>query len=289
MAGLGLLLATTPVLADTKIISEVTNEGSGTAELAPAPHEVTIYYQGDKARVETDEGAVVIYDFRTMKAYRLNATRKTYDIVAIDAGPDADLRDRLQQAKTSVKMTVTPSEQHKTLAGVEAQKVTLTGKAQTEVEQGNELNKTYTVGGGGGSMAGGFPMIGGAIQAANREQREQAEEAATDPNAPIDIDGEFWLSDQVHVVDRPANELFLLPLYAQTVPADRITTYVLRSMMLKLMGNGNAVPVSSRVTVSRETASANQDVVLSRIREINNGPLDRSLFIVPAEYRQAGF
>src|SRR5689334_6672616 len=59
------------------------------------PQQITTYYKGDKARVQSGDGTATLYDLASGKVYSLDNARKTYSVITLKqmAAPALGLRD----------------------------------------------------------------------------------------------------------------------------------------------------------------------------------------------------
>ena len=195
LAGAALVCAVNrPVLADVKVVSELSVSPTGSAsdptrppsspgQTAPsnadtslpdtqnaAPGQiVTIYYKGSMARRETAGGLVMLYDSAANKAYALNPTQKTYSVVAMkDAYKWLNALDAPANAPALLPAAETlPEGMHKDIK-VEVDK---TGLQHTVVDINTQKYMLYATerismeapsrGGGGGYGGGGGGRRGG--------------------------------------------------------------------------------------------------------------------------------
>lgn len=136
--------ASTAARADVKIVAHL----HGTAMGHALPEQVqTIYYKGDKMRSD-QYGTSMIFDAKSGKVDVLRESDKTYFEVSADEPPPF-----LKSSKLDAKATVTPTDEHKTIAGMNASKYTISvhmtitdpsGKAQP-IDMGVELWTTTDV------------------------------------------------------------------------------------------------------------------------------------------------
>ena len=262
----------------------------------------TLYYRGDRARVEHGDGTVTLYDLKAGRVYLLSPADKTYSTLSLGdflkRDPFAvsqDAAGRAANVKTDVRVDLKKDAvvEAKQFAGFSAQVYDLTGSVTVSVNRPSSGGRGGFPGsgrrggrrGGGGFPGGGFPggldfqaQDGGGFPAPNSGGR------GASAFQPAQFDGEIWLS--APNILKTKTKVSWLPLLQASVPSARLIQ-PLADKITKFKG----FPLASKITVSGRNSQSSSGgtysaTVYSTVKTISEAPLDEALFKIPADYQR---
>jgi hypothetical protein len=172
LMAVGLLALPLPARADVKIVSEVKVSSGG--EQSPSSTRIqTTYYKGRKARLESADGTIILYDREADKVYTVSPAQKTYYVQSFKDALKADsqLPETLKK-QVSVETKVDLDEvkdsvdQKRSVAGREANRYTLFSTIAFNPKTTTSAARPgggggFPGGGGGGGFPGGGRRGGG--------------------------------------------------------------------------------------------------------------------------------
>ena len=244
-----------------------------------------VSYRGDLARVEQGDGTITLYDLKAGRVYLLTPADKTYSTLSLGDFLKRDLLTAPQDAagraansNTEVRLDLKKDAviESKTLAGFQTQAYDLTGGVTVSFNRPAGGGRSGFPGGGrrgrrGGGFPGGYPVPDSGGRGA----------------APVRVaqfEGEVWLSAPNAL--KTKTKISLLPLLQLSVPSARLMQ-PLADKIAKIKG----FPLSGKVIFAGRNApsaaSASSSVTVSfTVKTIVEGPLDESLFMIPADYQR---
>jgi hypothetical protein len=258
----------------------------------------TVYYQGDRARVERDDGTVTLYDLKAGRVYVLTTADKTYTSLLLNDflkrdpyAPASELsRAANRPADVRVDMKKDAVIEPKEVAGQQAQVYDLTGNITASAEPppggyaGDGGGRGGSGGGGGGGRGGrrggggggGFPGGGGSGGGSSR--------SSTGPAAVrlAQFDGEVWLS--APNILKSKTIISWVPLLQADLPSGRLV-----QPLASKIAKSNSFPLGSKVTLSGNNLQHSAQVtVLATVKTMSEAPVDETLFKIPADYQRLG-
>jgi hypothetical protein len=275
-------------------------DGAQSQSSASSPDDtrhVKIYYSGDKARVEDQNGLVTLFDLNASRVYRLRPADKQYSMVSLHdfliQNEEASLRSvpagrAGRELKTDVKLdlkkdTVVEPRQY---AGKQAIVYDLTESQTARPDVSEEPRRGSQNGGYGGRRGrrgGGFP--GGGFPLAQAYGVEQRGPGGVRSDAIVSLqrfEGEVWVTESVSLKSRAKRPL--VPFLLTTMMPEQALN-ALADKIAKL----KAFPLSLKITSSQrdprsDTAVGIATTVRCEVKEISEESLDDSLFKIPADY-----
>ena len=253
----------------------------------------TIYYQGERARVERDDGTVTLYDLKAGRVYVLTTADKTYtstllaDFLKHDPyAPPSDLtRASSKPADVHVDMKKDDVVEAKDVAGQKAQVYDITGNIIASAEpppggyagSGGGGGGGYGRGGGrrGGGGGGGFPGGGGGGGGSRSSSTPAGVRLAQ-------FDGEVWLS--APNILKSKTKFSWVPLLQADMPSGRLV-----QPLASKIAKSNSFPLGSKVTLSGNNLQNSAKVtVIATVKTMSEDPVDETLFKIPADYQRVG-
>lgn len=253
----------------------------------------TVYYQGDRARVERDDGTVTLYDLKANRVYVLNAVEKTYtsqplsDFLKRNPFTGAQDAGLMGNSKTDVRVDLKKDAvvEPKEMAGQQAQVYTLTGNVTSSPErpagdQGGFGGGRGRGGRGGRRGGGGFP--GGGSPGGGGGRAPQGGREGGGAMRVAQFDGEVWLSGPN--ILKSKTKVSWIPLLQAELPTGQLT-----QPLATKIAKTNSVPLGSKVTLSgRNTPNSGGVTILATVQNISEAPVDAALFKIPADYQRLG-
>lgn len=312
LGSLPLLLALSlPAAADLTVTSEVHVQRSADSAQSPSgdtsseeTYTNTVYYQGDRARVERADGSVTLYDLKAGRVYLLTAADKTYTSLLLtdylkrdpytgrDTSPTSTRPGPAMNLKTNVHVNlkkdgvVDPKE----IAGQQAHVYDLTGDISPEAPSSDgQSGFGGGRGGGGGGRGrrggggGGFPGGGGGYPGGDRGGAPGGGGRPPMASGPLaQIDGEVWLS--APNILKTKSKISWVPLLQAQLPSGQLA-----QPLAGKVGRSNGVPLSTKVTLTGKTGPNPSSVTaVATVKTLSEAPVDEALFKIPTDYQRVG-
>ncbi|MCW3096988.1 MAG: hypothetical protein JWL77_2606 [Chthonomonadaceae bacterium] len=263
----------------------------------------TVYYQGDRARVERDDGTVTLYDLKAGRVYLLTTADKTYTSLLLsdflkrdpyDVSSDLS-RAANRPADVRVDMKKDAVIEPKEVAGQQAQVYDLTGNITASAAPppggyaGDGGGRGGSGGGGGGrggrrgGGGGGFPGGGGGGGApGGGGDGSSRSSAGPTPVRLAQFDGEVWLS--APNVLKSKTKISWVPLLQADLPSGRLV-----QPLAAKIAKSNGFPLGSKVTLTGKNMQSTAGVtVLATVKTLSEAPVDEALFKIPTDYQRLG-
>lgn len=269
--------------ADIKVVSHVTANMMGTqgASLEGAGQHtstVTMYYHGDRIRMESDNGmghSVLLIDVAAGRMYTLKPATKTYTERSIGAGPPQASR-MMSAMDVKTKALLTPIAAKKTIAGKPA--------------HGYTFKATITV-----ALKGGMAGMSGAPASPSGSAP-----AKPQPVGSVEMSGEEWVTDAVRLPGKGLSGAFTaLGGGTSQLPGTRELTDKLAKIKglplaqtETIIGTGLFGAFLSGARAPQATGPRPKGPMRGGFRlsseatSVTEGPLPASLFQIPAGYKK---
>lgn len=278
--------------ADVKVTTTVTTRsGEDVGTPRTSQHTLVLYVQGDQARTESDDGHIVIYDFKGRHMYLLDAARQTYTVASMAETRDTGLSEKLQTRTTSkTRLNLTDLKEVKDIAGMQARKIGMVATIESTREPFG-----YTSGAGANSAGPGplrqgspLPALGLPMGAGANPSADPVEAETHDTR----ITGVYWVVDGSPLA-RNADVLRII--FAASLPRTEAAARLLDALTSQAAREGLGMPAASHIEVRVANENTSIDtwdkdtpgmVVTADVTSLEATPLDRMLFIVPANFRQ---